>query len=207
MTEKERHPFKPYVPENATKLIIGTIPPPRFAKKELSESDVNFYYGSEDNNFWDIIGEIAGVDFKKENSIQEIEKRKNFLEKNSIGICDIVLKTNRRKPDSASDKDLIDIDHLNIINEILAEYPKIDTLLYTSDCVKTQMTQLLKEVYGREICHNKVKTVILDEKKEKNLKINNNVYKVFILYSPSPSANRRVSPQQRKEQYKKYLDI
>jgi len=204
MIEKETHPFKPYIPENATKLIIGTTPPPRFAKNELSDNDVNFYYGSEDNNFWDIIGEIAEVDFKKENSTQEIEKRKSFLKENGIGICDIVLRTDRKKINSASDNDLTNIEYLNIINEILVKYPKIDTLLYTSEFVREQMTQLLKKVSRKEICqplvnkNKRIRTVIIN---------NNKQYNVFILFSPSRSANRRVTPEERKEQYKKYLDI
>jgi len=206
MTEKEIHPFKPYIPENATKLIIGTTPPPRFAKKELSDNDVNFYYGSEDNNFWNIVGEITETKFKKENSIQEIEKRKSFLKENNIGICDIVLSMDRKNPNSALDNDLINIEHLNIIDEILVKYPKIDTLLYTSDFVKTQMTQLLKKIYGKEICHLSSS----EDKKKKRLTVNNNQYNVVILYSPSPSANLGIgkgASKKRIEQYKKYLNI
>ena len=210
MIEKETHPFKPYIPENATKLIIGTIPPPRFAKNELSDKDVDFYYGSKDSNFWDIIGEITSVDFKKENSVQEVEKRKNFLKENNIGICDIVLRTNRKEPCSAADNNLINIEHLDIVNEILVKYPKIDTLLYTSEFVRTQMLQLLKKIFGKGICHhstNQDKKSSTNDKKVLSLNINEKEYKVVILYSPSPSANRRITPEERKKQYKKYLEI
>jgi len=202
MLQKEIHPFEPYIPENATKLIIGTIPPPRFAEKKLSTNDVNFYYGSEDNNFWNILGEITKIDFKKENSIQEIEKRQNFLNDNGIGICDIILKTNRKNSNSALDIDLENIEHLNIIHEILIKYPKIDTLLYTSKFVKTQMTQLLKHTYSKEICHQST-----EDKKKKSLIIDKKEYSVVILYSPSRNANRRVSTEERKEQYKKYFNL
>lgn len=206
MIEKETHPFKPFIPENVTKLIIGTTPPPRFAKNELSDKDVNFYYGSEDNNFWDIIGEIATVDFKKENSIQEIEKRKSFLKENSIGICDIVLRTNRKKTNSALDEDLINIEHLNIINDILTKYAKIDTLIYTSEFVKKQMTQLLKKIFRKEICHLSTS----EDKRKQSLLIDHKQYNVVILYSPSRSGNRGIGKnahEKRIEQYKKYLDI
>ena len=186
---KETHPFQPYIPENATKLIIGTTPPPRFAKNELSDKDVNFYYGSSDNLFWDIVGEIAFVDFKKENSAQEIEKRKNFLEDKNIGICDIVLKTNRKKSDSALDDDLVDIEHLDIVNKILVKHPKIDTLIYTSGFVKKQITQLLKKLFGKEICHKSTK-----DDEEKELIINNKKYKAVTLIWPSRSANRHYLP-------------
>ena len=53
----EEHPFPPFVPTNATKLIIGSIPPQRFCNQKengisLYPDDVNFYYGSRDNSFW-----------------------------------------------------------------------------------------------------------------------------------------------------------
>ena len=95
--QKEIHPFEPFIEDDATKLIIGTIPPPRFARAELENDDVNFYYGSRDNQFWDIIGQISNIDFKKENSDNEIQKRKQFLREQKIGICDIVSKTRRKK--------------------------------------------------------------------------------------------------------------
>ena len=49
------HPYREYIPENASKLIIGTIPPFRFCvsgEKRLYPRDVDFYYGSRDNGFW-----------------------------------------------------------------------------------------------------------------------------------------------------------
>ena len=46
------HPYEPYIPDNATKLIIGSIPPQRFCIKHsiIDNDDVKFYYGSKDNN-------------------------------------------------------------------------------------------------------------------------------------------------------------
>ena len=200
---KEEHPFEPFVGEDATKLIIGTIPPPRFAKNELKCDDVNFYYGSRDNKFWDIIGQITNIDFKKENSDNEVQKRKQFLKEHKIGICDIVLKTKREK-DSALDKNLKEIEHLDIVNEILLKNPQIDTLIYTSDFVKKQMTALLKNIFKKEICHNSTK----EDKRIKTININGKEYKVYILYSPSKSALRGIgknASEIRLEQYKKFL--
>ena len=68
----EIHPFKPYIPEKTKKLIIGTIPPERFSKNELFKDDVNFYYGSRDNSFWELLKVIFDVDFLKINNIEEI---------------------------------------------------------------------------------------------------------------------------------------
>lgn len=51
MDKKSTHPFAPEIPEGATKLIIGTMPPYRFCNTDeaLYDDDVNFYYGSRDN--------------------------------------------------------------------------------------------------------------------------------------------------------------
>lgn len=55
----ESHPYLPLIPECAKCLIVGTIPPHRFCKDmqtaqqygKLSQNDVDWYYGSEDNQF------------------------------------------------------------------------------------------------------------------------------------------------------------
>jgi hypoxanthine-DNA glycosylase len=202
---KETHPFKPYIPENATKLIIGTIPPPRFAKNELLDKDVNFYYGTSKNNmFWDIIGEIANINFKKENTQEEIEKRKKFLDDNKIGICDIVYKANRKNENSALDKDLTDIEYLDIINEILTKYPTIDTIYYTSKNVEELMKKHLKTIDNENIQYLSPN----GNENPKTLIVNNKKYNVIRLYSPSPRANITIGKnayEKRVEQYKKYL--
>jgi G:T/U-mismatch repair DNA glycosylase len=91
-----KHPFEPFIPAHANRLIIGTIPPPRFCEQENfivddeSDSDVNFYYGSRDNYFWPIVGDVFNhvFDYKKLKS--SIDQRKTFLEEYGIGITDIV---------------------------------------------------------------------------------------------------------------------
>ena len=201
MNNLETHPFEPFIPKDATKLIIGTIPPERFFKKNLSECDVNFYYGSQDNAFWKLISEIANIDFLKKNNSDEIDKRKNFLRNNSIGICDIVKKTNR-KDGSSLDRDLEIVDFLDIA-EILKKYSKINTLIYTSDSggVKSFMTKYLKKKFSKEICH---RTIDKSQKKY-SIEINNRIYNVEILYSPSPTALRSLGQdgsQKRLEQWR-----
>ena len=40
------HPYPPYIPENTTRLIVGTLPPPQFSTGALNDQDVDFCYGS-----------------------------------------------------------------------------------------------------------------------------------------------------------------
>lgn len=43
-----KHPYPPFIPDNATRLIVGTLPPPRFSLGQLKPDDVKFCYGSRD---------------------------------------------------------------------------------------------------------------------------------------------------------------
>jgi G:T/U-mismatch repair DNA glycosylase len=96
-----RHPYQPFIPKNSTKLIVGTLPPPRFSTGELLEGDVNFCYGSRDGQLWPILDRIFELDLKYENSQNAVSQRKEFLIRQNIGICDIVESCKREKIDAS----------------------------------------------------------------------------------------------------------
>ncbi|QFZ55161.1 uracil-DNA glycosylase family protein [Oceanihabitans sp. IOP_32] len=126
---KHEHPYKPFIYKDTTKLIVGTLPPPRFSIGELLEKDVDFCYGSYYNSLWLFIDNIHDLNFRYDNSIEAVEQRKHFLIKHKIGICDIVESAEREKVD-ASDLGLKNIKLRNIIG-YLNQYPRITTLLFT----------------------------------------------------------------------------
>ena len=191
MEEYSNHPYDPYVPENANKLIIGTIPPYRFCVKKFEAGDVNFYYGSKDNYFWDLISEITGIKIDSENSENAIAQRKNLLCKLNIGITDIIescIHINQKSDDNS----LRDI-KLKPIKKLLSQYPQIDTLIYTSNYVKKLMNEIVDKHYHQWSDKAQRKyTTIIDDKKDN----------VIILYSPSPNALRHVDSSTRLSQYK-----
>lgn len=39
---KHIHPYEPFIDNSTEKLIVGTLPPPRFTTGDLKEGDVNF---------------------------------------------------------------------------------------------------------------------------------------------------------------------
>jgi len=94
------HPYPPFIPETATKLIVGTLPPPRFTSGELKEGDVNFCYGSRDGQLWPILNALFSLDLKYETTVAAIKQRKDFLTNRGIGICDIVGSARRDKVDA-----------------------------------------------------------------------------------------------------------
>lgn len=209
---KSTHPFDPYTPDNITKLIIGSIPPARFCKNDpnvntkLKEKDVNWYYGSQDNSFWDILGNIFDKKFTKNNTKEAIEERKDFLAENHIGILDIV-KNCSRQDDSAQDNKLSDMELLPIetIKTLLRKH-NIETIFYTSTYIKSLMYKLLG------ICHKTDKAGVKNDQelclKNKHwvLEIDGKKYKIRILYSPSPNGLRRVNKEIRQKQYEKFLN-
>ena len=119
------HPYKPYLNSNTQKIIVGTLPPPRFCKKEFKRGDVDFCYGSKDNLLWQALDEIFSLNLKFDNSLEAINQRKDFLDKNKIGICDIVNSCNRIKLD-ASDLGMNDIKLRNML-KYLKDYKHINT--------------------------------------------------------------------------------
>jgi hypoxanthine-DNA glycosylase len=196
---KNIHPYHHFIPIAATRLLVGTIPPARFCSpnhKELYDSDVDFYYGSKDNAFWSLIGEVFGEDFERSNTLEAIEQRKSFLTKHKIGITDIISACSRENL-SASDEDLKDL-ILKDLNQLLIDHPKIDTLIYTSEFVKKQVN---KHFNGYHL-------VDKENKNKQSIKINGKQYDVRILYSPSPSGLRNLGIEgriKRLNQYKEFL--
>ncbi|MEM7484709.1 MAG: uracil-DNA glycosylase family protein [Bacteroidota bacterium] len=123
------HPYEPFLFPEATKLIVGTLPPPRFTTKTLKDGDVDFCYGSRDGQLWPILDVIFGLQLKFETTNKAIEQRKNFLRKRKIGICDIVARAERKKVD-ASDLGMQNVQLRDLLG-YLKEYPNVNTLLFT----------------------------------------------------------------------------
>jgi len=124
-----QHPYKPFIKENTTKLIVGTLPPPRFSTGKLLEKDVDFCYGSYYNSLWLYIDKIYNLGLRFNNSQEAIDERKQFLIKHKIGVCDIVESAERKKID-ASDLGMKNIKLRDILG-YLKQYPKVETLLFT----------------------------------------------------------------------------
>lgn len=126
---KHKHPYKPFITKETTKLIVGTLPPPRFSSGELLEKDVDFCYGSYYNSLWLYIDKIHGLNFRYDNSEEAVEQRKQFLIVNKIGVCDIVASCERSKI-NASDLGMHHVKLRDIVG-YLKQFPNIDTLLFT----------------------------------------------------------------------------
>lgn len=186
---KHYHPFPPFIPEDAKKLIVGTLPPPRFTTGELKPDDVNFCYGSRDGQLWPIIEKVFDLELDYEDTEQAIQQRKEFLIKYKIGICDMIDYAFRDKVD-ASDIG-IQTPELRQMISILKKHPSINTLLFTGGNSKNG-----PEYFFRK--HIKAYPEIRLKEKRKTaprihtFELGQRIIKTVSLTAPSGAANRAV---------------
>lgn len=184
------HPYEPFIPEGATKLIVGTLPPPRFTVGELKEGDVDFCYGSRDGQLWLILDRIFNLNLSYETTPAAVKQRKDFLKAEGIGICDIVASAKREKID-ASDLGMREVEFRDLVS-VLEKNPSINTLLFTGGNSKNgpeyffrrhlKTYQLSLEVVATEV--PRIHQFQLPE--------SNRMIRTISLTAPSGAANRAV---------------
>lgn len=185
---QHKHPYEPFIPKNATKLIVGTLPPPRFSTGNLKKGDVDFCYGSIDGQLWKILNEIFHLNLQFETTDFAIEQRKEFLIKNNIGICDIVASCQRKKLD-ASDLGMENI-QLRDMLFYLKKFPKVDTLLLTGGNSKNGPEyHLRRQLKAQNIPLNQISS---ETPKIHTFQIGKRPLKSVSLTAPSGAANRAV---------------
>ncbi|SDL56406.1 G/U mismatch-specific uracil-DNA glycosylase [Salinimicrobium catena] len=193
------HPYSPFIPENATKLIVGTLPPPRFTSRELREGDVDFCYGSRDGLLWQVIDRVFDLDLSFETTEEAVKERKQFLRNKGIGICDTVESCRREKID-ASDLGMQEVELRDLIS-ILKRHEKIDTLLFTGGNSKNGpeffFRRHLKE-YGLSL-----KVVSNQVPRVHQFVLDGRAINTVSLTAPSGSANRAIGSMQLYKDLKK----
>ena len=180
------HPHKPIIYKNTRKIIMGTLPPPRFSTNDLKVDDVFFPYGSRDGNLWKALSDIYNLNLVYENTEYAIKQRSDFLKKNNIGICDIVHSCKREKID-ASDIGMSDIILRDIFGYLKA-YKNIDTIIFTGRASKNGPEYFLRQLLKKE----QIKITLLDANipKVHSFIFDKKEIKTISLTSPSNAANR-----------------
>ncbi len=186
------HPYEPFFPEGATKLIVGTLPPPRFTTGELNERDVDFCYGSSNGLLWPVLDRIFNLNLKYETTHEAAEQRRTFLTSRGIGVCDIVDSCQRKKID-ASD---LGMQHIKLRDMItyLKQYPKINTLIFTGGNSKNGPEYFFRR-HLKEY-HLKLEEVSVDVPRIHQFELNIRKIKTVSLTAPSGSANRAIGSMQ-----------
>lgn len=195
------HPYEPYIPADATKLIVGTMPPFRFCAaggRKLYETDVDFYYGSRDNAFWKLLSEVTGVPLDFAPTPAAVAQRKELLTRLHMGITDVVGSCIHRDGKS-DDGSLLDIQP-KPLNQLLLDYPRITELIYTG---RTEVKRLVNQYFADKSPRRRT----ADAPPGEYVRINGKAYAVTRLYSPSPIALWSVSADTRREQYRKVFSL
>ena len=198
---KHTHPYEPFIDLTTEKLIVGTLPPPRFTTGELKKGDVDFCYGSSDGQLWPILNEIFDLDLSFETTLEAIEQRKAFLRGRKIGVCDIVASAERTKVD-ASDIGMQNIELRDVLR-YLEKYTKVHTLLFTGGNSKNGPEYFFRK-HLKEYSVSLVK--ISDEVPrihEFTHPITNKTIKTVSLIAPSGAANRAVGSLESYKRMKK----
>ncbi len=184
------HPYEPFLFPEATKLIVGTLPPPRFTKGELKDDDVDFCYGSRNGQLWPILDRIFTLNLKYETTDYAAQQRRNFLWQHKIGVCDIVASAEREKID-ASDLGMKNIKLRNLIG-YLQVYKKVDTLLFTGGNSKNGPEYFFRKYLKEHELKLQVVSDVVPRIHEFELPLSNRIIKTVSLTAPSGAANRAV---------------
>jgi len=193
-----QHPYKPFIQNDTTKLIVGTLPPPRFTTRELLEKDVDFCYGSSYNSLWLYVDKIHNLGLRYDNSREAIDERKKFLIEHKIGICDIVESAEREKID-ASDLGMTNIRLRDLVGYLM-QYPTVDTLLFIGGNSKNG-----PEYFFRQHLRNynlKLELVSNEVPRIHRFNLEDRSIKTVSLTSSSGSANRAIGSMPQYQQLK-----
>lgn len=123
-----KHPYPPFIHPETERLIVGTLPPPRFSVGQLEENDVDFCYGSHHNSLWKYIDAIYDLKLTYDNSDLAVRERKTFLIESRIGVFDIVEQCTRERID-ASDLGMTDVVLRDLIGS-LNDFPRVKLLMF-----------------------------------------------------------------------------
>jgi hypoxanthine-DNA glycosylase len=189
----EIHPFKPFVPQGATILIIGTFPP-------LAQyRNFKFYYpNNRGSRFWIIMEYVFNHKFQYWKDDAAAEERKALFVREHIAITDMIERCIRTNGDS-SDKNLSEIKFRNI-HKLLKDRPAIQKVILTSR-TDGDSGQIHKKHLGKAINNSALELlnehlmkngiIIRNLHKEDNglikgeFGLNNKIIRIFVPYTPS----------------------
>ena len=143
MIEKniEIHPLQPFLPPNATMLMLGSFPPPKARWK------MNFYYPNFQNDMWRIYGTVFFNNkeyfLNSDKTAFNQEKIEQFLRAKGIAVFDSGYKIFRQQG-NASDKFLQIIEPINL-TEVLAKIPQCKVIMTAGEKATETLLSLLDE--------------------------------------------------------------
>lgn len=137
----ETHPLQPFLPPNATMLMLGSFPPPKARWK------MNFYYPNFQNDMWRIYGTVFFNDkdyfLNSDKNAFNQAKIEQFLRAKGIAVFDSGYKIFRQQG-NASDKFLQIIEPINL-TKVLAKIPQCKVIMTAGEKATETLLSLLDE--------------------------------------------------------------
>jgi G:T/U-mismatch repair DNA glycosylase len=201
-----------YTPVGATSLLIGTFPSVlvREAFNRLRPTDIDFFYGSIDNNFWKDLGIIYNRDFSFKRSQEAVEQRMQLLDELKLAMSDAIFAC--ETSGSAMDTALQNIEPNVYLIDVLDNTTTIDTLFFTSSSGKVNAETLMLRVLKDSGRMTKMNITQKSGPRMRSFLFTGNTgqqrhMKTITLYSPSPLAEQwgSLTPEKRRAQYMQYL--
>lgn len=137
MSETEKHPLQPFLPESTKLLMLGSFPP---AKKRWC---MNFFYPNFTNDMWRIVGIVF---FNDKDFFVDVDAKRfrrdaiiPFLSETGIGLYDTACAVIRTK-NTASDKDLEIVEETDL-DALLKKIPHCTCVVTTGQKATDVFTQ------------------------------------------------------------------
>jgi len=178
-----------YMPDKEVKsLFLGTFPIWEIVNGEPNNQNIEFFYGSVVNDFWNCLSQITGV------QVGSLNNRISLLDNFRIGITDILQKIDRQPENCNSDKCLTSLKY-NKILDLKTFFPHLKNIFITSggkgpigilNNSKSVATWFKDSVIDNQLEGFNVNEFV------KPITINQTEFNLIYLYSPSNNTNRPI---------------
>ncbi len=201
-----------FTPLGATALLIGTFPSVLIREQfgRIRNTDVDFFYGSADNNFWPDLSHIYNRPLLFTRTPEAIQQRINLLTDLKLALSDAIYAC--YTSGSTTDTALQNIELNKFLIQTLDDFPTIETLYFTSSSGKVNAETLTLRLLKEANRLTKMQIVQQSGPRIRNFFFTGKngrqrIIKTVTLISPSPLAEQwgGVTPERRRELYRTYL--
>lgn len=201
-----------YTPENATAILLGTFPSVliREAFGRVRPTDVDFFYGSGDNNFWPDLSSIYKRPLSYQRTQEAVQQRMDLLRDLGLGISDAIYACTTTG--GAVDTALQNIEINTQLLTILDKHPDITKLYFTSSSGKVNAESLTMKMLKESGRISSMKITQANRPRMRQFlfrSVNGAVRTIttITLISPSPLAEKMagIKPEERRALYAKQL--
>jgi G:T/U-mismatch repair DNA glycosylase len=176
-----------YMPDkDVESIFLGTFPIWQIVSGPIGGLNLEFFYGSVVNDFWNCLGNISN------STVTTVAERIKILNNYKIGLTDILETVLRSPNDCSSDSCLTGIRYNDILN-LKANFPALKNIFITSGgrgpVANLNGNNKSVATWFKDAVSNYVTTGFNQAGFVKNITVNHIPFNLIYLYSPGNSAN------------------